>query len=158
MKTRGRRTQAPALPLAAFWDTSGIVPLCCYQAQTTQANSAARIHRRQVVWGATIVETVRSLNRLAREGYLDAAECKQALQRLEHLRSRWHEVQPTGEVRDLAERLLAIHRLRAADALQLAAALVWCGNRPRGRYFIASDTALSDAAEREGFATVRLRS
>jgi len=111
----------------------------------------------QVVWWSTIVEAISSLNRLVRETYLSASEHKQVMQRLEHLRSRWHEIQPTGEVRDLAERLLAIHTLRAGDALQLAAALVWCGNRPRGRYFIAGDTALSDAAEKEGFTTVRLR-
>jgi len=48
------------------------------------------------------------------------------------------------------------HRLRAADALQLAAALVWCSNRPRGRAFLVADGALSDAAEAEGFAVIRV--
>ena len=158
MKTRSGKKEMPASTPTAFWDTSGVVPLCCYQAQTAQANMAARIHKKQIVWWATIVEAIGSLNRLVREGYLRPTESKQALQRLEYLRSRWHEIQPTGEVRDLAERLLTIHTLRAADALQLAAALVWCGNRPRGRYFIGADTGLSEAAEKEGFSAVRLRS
>jgi len=55
---------------------------------------------------------------------------RQAFARLDYMRSRWNEVQPTEEVRERAERLLRIHKLRAADALQLAAALVWCDGAP----------------------------
>jgi predicted nucleic acid-binding protein len=63
---------------------------------------------------------------------------------------------PTEEVRERAERLLRIHRLRAADALQLAAALVWCEDRPRGRALIGDDGNLSEAARGEGFTIIRL--
>ena len=48
------------------------------------------------------------------------------------------------------------NRLRAADALQLAAALVWCRQRPHGRAFVVADDGLSDAAEAEGFTVIRL--
>jgi hypothetical protein len=51
---------------------------------------------------------------------------------------------------------LSAHKLRAADALQLASALVWCGNHPRGRVFIGADGDLADAAEGEGFTIIRL--
>jgi len=46
--------------------------------------------------------------------------------------------------------------LRAADALQLASALVWCGAYASGRAFICADTRLSDAADKEGFNVIRL--
>jgi hypothetical protein len=41
--------------------------------------------------------------------------------------------------------------LRATDALQLAAALVWCDETPRGEPFVCLDERLGDAARREGF-------
>jgi hypothetical protein len=93
---------------------------------------------------------------LIREGYLSGKESRQSFARLAHLRRRWNEILPTEEVRELAERLLGRHKLRAGDALQLGAALVWCNNRPRGHHFIGGDSILSDAAEAEGFAVIRL--
>jgi predicted nucleic acid-binding protein len=143
-------------PITAFWDTSAVVPLCCFQSQSAQARQAARTYGRQVVWWATVVEAVSSLNRLTREGTLNSKESRQAFTRLEYLRERWNEVQPTEEVRDRAERLLRVHKLRAADALQLAAALVWCGDRPQGRVLIGADGNLSTAAAAEGFTTIQL--
>jgi len=156
MKTKQKRKAAPATPLTAFWDTSGIVPLCCFQPQSARARQTSRVYARQVVWWATAVEAVSSFNRLRREAHITPKEYRQALERLEHLRHLWNEIQPTEEVRHRAERLLSSHPLRAADALQLSAALVWCGNHPRGRVFIGADGNLSDAAEGEGFTVIRL--
>ena len=93
---------------------------------------------------------------LRREQTLTVAGRAQALTRLDHLRRHWHEVQPTDVLRDEAERRLAVHTLRAADALQLAAALTWCGHRTRGRCFIGADGELTKAAETEGFTVVCL--
>jgi uncharacterized protein len=156
MKPKRQRKAAATNPLTAFWDTSGIVPLCCFQPQSGRARQTSRIYARQVVWWATSVEAVSSFNRLKREGHLTPSECRHALERFEHLRRLWNEIQPTEEVRHRAERLLSSHQLRAADSLQLSAALVWCSNRPRGRVFIGADGNLSDAAEGEGFTVIRL--
>ena len=41
--------------------------------------------------------------------------------------------------------------LRAADALQLAAALVWAKQLPRKRLFVCFDGRLAEAAGKEGF-------
>ena len=154
MKTKGRRKSR--LPTTAFWDTSALVPLCCFQPQSAQARQVARTYNRQVVWWETIIEAVSSLNRLIREGTLNLKESKQALARLGYLRDRWNEVQPTDAVRDRAERLLRIHKLRAADGLRLAAALVWCRDRPQGRALIGADGNLSDAAGAEGFTIIHV--
>jgi predicted nucleic acid-binding protein len=72
------------------------------------------------------------------------------------LRLAWREVQPVPEVRELAEDRLERHELRAADALQLAAALVWCNRRPSRRYFICLDRKLRMAARAEGFSEVEM--
>jgi predicted nucleic acid-binding protein len=142
--------------MTAFWDTSALVPLCCFQPQSAQARQVARAYSRQVVWWGTVIEAVSSLNRLTREGTLTAKESGQAFARLDYLRGHWNEIQPIEEVRHRAERLLRIHKLRAADALQLAAALVWCGNRPQGRALIGADGSLLQAAGAEGFTVIRL--
>ena len=63
-------------------------------------------------------------------------------------------IAPSNRVRERAGRLLATHPLRAADALQLAAALVWCDEAPQGETFVCLDERLSAAARREGFAVL----
>ena len=67
------------------------------------------------------------------------------------LRRHWSEIQPVDEVRSLAEGVLERHDLAAADAVQLAAALLWCDARPRRRALICFDERLARAGEREGF-------
>jgi hypothetical protein len=53
-----------------------------------------------------------------------------------------------------AHRLLEAHPLRAADALQLAAALIGVFDRPAGFDFVTFDGILGAAAEREGFSVL----
>ena len=59
------------------------------------------------------------------------ADKRQAEQILRQLAAGWSEVQPVSLVRERAVRVLALHDLRAADALQLAAALVCAEERVR---------------------------
>lgn len=54
-------------------------------------------------------------------------------------------------VRERAHRLLEIHPLRAADALQLSAALIATEDQPNGFGFVTCDEVLATAAEKEGF-------
>jgi hypothetical protein len=79
-----------------------------------------------------------------------------AIARLTELRQRWIEVQPTEVLRDLAEVLLQRHPLRAADAMQLAAALIWAKQLPRKRVFVCLDSRLAEAASKEGFSVQTL--
>ena len=152
MKTRRRATR----PTAAFWDSSAIVPLCCHQTKTTSARQAARAFPQQIVWWGSRVEAVSAFSRLVREHALGEEERAQTVRRLRHLCERWSEIQPVDEVRELALRLLPEHPIRSADALQLAAALLWCGGRTRERPFIVGDGALAAAAAAEGFHILRV--
>lgn len=66
----------------------------------------ARVYARPVTWWATAVEVVSALSRLHRERTLTTEGRQQALVRLNYLRQRWNEIQPSDDVRDEAERLL----------------------------------------------------
>jgi hypothetical protein len=54
-------------------------------------------------------------------------------------------------VREVARRYLRVHPLRAADALQLAAAFVAAERRPPTLTVVTLDDRLRAAAEKEGF-------
>jgi len=51
----------------------------------------------------------------------------------------------------MAQSLLGKHPLRAADALQLAAALLGVAQKPFASTFYVSDARLARAATKEGF-------
>ena len=98
------------------------------------------------------MECQSALYRRHREGLLSPGLLEQALRRLASLVEDADVVAPTLRLRDRAGRLLGAHPLRAADALQLAAALLWCDDAPTGERFVCLDERLRDAARREGFA------
>jgi len=102
-------------------------------------------------WWATPVECVSAAARLERDGELDAAGVVTALARLDGLAREWVEVAPGDRIRSTARRLLRVHPLRAADALQLAAALAVAEEHAQSLPFVTLDRRLVDAARRDGF-------
>ena len=74
--------------------------------------------------------------------------------RLKQLAFGWHEVDPSDIVRETATRLLRVHSLRAADALQLAAAIVAAEQRPAALEMLTLDDRVAGAARKEGFAVI----
>jgi hypothetical protein len=104
-----------------------------------------------VVWWGTPLEARSAFARLVREGHLDAAGRADAIKRLGQLRAAWDEISPIERVRALAEGLPDAHGVRAADAAQLGAALVWCRERPNGRPLVCFDDRLRTAAAALGF-------
>jgi predicted nucleic acid-binding protein len=139
----------------AFWDSSALVPLCVHESATRQAHSQLRKFL-PVVWWGSLVEVHSAIARLHRLGKLSAAEKQKGLSQLDLLNRSWREVLPGDHMRDLATRLLDIYDLRAADSLQLAAALTWCQQRPARRDFLSSDERLSKAATAVGFSVLQL--
>ena len=135
-----------------FWDASAVVPLLVPQAASPAVGAILRRDAVMVAWWGTDVECASALARLEREGRLSSAAVTQALARLDRLRAAWHEVLPSEAVREQARRVLRAHPIRAADALQLAAAVVASGQRPSTLPVVCLDERLSEAARREGFA------
>jgi predicted nucleic acid-binding protein len=138
----------------AFWDASAIVPLCCSQPGTAQGRRIRRELKRMVVWWGTPLEARSAFARLVRKGEMTSEQRTAAIRFLGRLRAAWDEMLPTEKLRSLAEDLPDAHDLRAADATQLAAALVWCRERPKARPFVCFDERLKKAAAAIGF-TVR---
>ena len=139
----------------AFWDSSALVPLCLHESASRQAHSQLRRFL-PVVWWGSLVEVHSAIARLHRLGRLSAGERQKALAQLDLLNRNWREMLPGDQVRDLATLLLEVHDLRAADSMQLAAALMWCQQRPAGRDFLCGDDRLSRAATAIGFSVLRL--
>ena len=144
------------MPGKAFWDTSALLALFVNQASSSRARVVSRKLPHLVVWWGTTVEVRSAVARLARDGALTPKGAAQALARLGALRTRWDEVEPSEPVRSLAEGLPESRGLRAGDAFQLAAALVWCKERPAHRPFVSFDNALADAAEAARFDVHRI--
>ena len=135
----------------AFWDTSAIVPLCCQQDASQEVRRIARRVKRVAAWWGTTVEARSAFSRLVRDGNMTARGLQQAAARLDVYRASWVEVLPSERVREIAETLPEQYGLRALDSFQLAAALVWCKEQPRGRLFVCCDVRLTEAATKAGF-------
>lgn len=136
-----------------FWDTSAVVPLLVPSARTDAAIARVREDAAMVVWWGTWTECVSACARLEREGRLTADGMALALGRLHALADHWIEVPAGAAVREQATRALRLHPLRAADALQLGAAIVAADHSPATMEFVTNDERLSLAAAREGFVT-----
>jgi predicted nucleic acid-binding protein len=134
-----------------FWDTSAVVALFVAEPRTAQAETIFREDPEPVLWWGSSVEYESALQRSRRESGLDHEGVAIARESFRLLHESAVEVQPTEELRAGAMRLLAEHALGAADALQLASALVWSGRPADGAGFVCFDGRLGEAARREGF-------
>jgi predicted nucleic acid-binding protein len=134
-----------------FWDSSAIVALTVAEPSTAAMQAVAAEDPLMCVWWATEIECVSALARLERDGALTDLAMTAALQRVDLLADSWNEVQPITSVRIAARRLLRVHTLRAADALQLAAAVVAAEGVPPSLDLVTLDDRLAAAARREGF-------
>lgn len=137
-----------------FWDSSGIVPLLVAQARTQSVRSALKTDPEMLVWWASETECVSAIARLERDGALDEPSATKAFGRLDKFKEAWHEVQPSEAIRTTARRLLRAHNLRAADSLQLSAALTASEGSPASLQIISLDERILDVARREGLIIV----
>jgi len=134
-----------------FWDSSAMVALVVPEQSSSACFRLLLADPEVVVWALTPVEVLSAINRRVRTAELDGSAHDASQRRLEVLRSGWDEVHDVELVRARAERVLRVHELRAADALQLAAALTASAEHPRHVEMVSLDRRLSEAARREGF-------
>lgn len=137
-----------------FWDASALIPLFVREAHSRALEALVADDPAMVVWWAGQVECASAVQRLRREGVFSPAEAAELLARLALALDAAEVVQPGDELAATALRLLAAHPLRAADALQLAAALVWARGRPTGHELVCLDERLRTAALLEGFSVL----
>lgn len=137
-----------------FWDTSAIIPLLADEPAREPMLALLEQDPEVLAWWGTSVEIVSALARREREHLLSPAQVDAALASTRVLAESWHEIVPSAAIRRTAERLLRVHPLRAADSLQLAAALVVADHDPATLEFVCLDARLASAARREGFAVL----
>jgi len=136
-----------------YWDSSALVPLLIAEASTGALRALHDRDPDQTVWCLTPVEVASALARRVREG-LSADRERDIRAAWGMVSERWQEVASLELVRARASRLLNTHPIRASDALQLAAALVACDERPDALAFVCVDDRLRDAARKEGFSVL----
>jgi predicted nucleic acid-binding protein len=134
-----------------FWDTSALLPLFVSEKASARARAWLRKDPVVVAWTLSRVEVLSALARREREEPDAARALLRARRQVLASWEEWSEVVAVEPVRRQAERLVAVHPLRAADALQLGAALVACDLDPSAFAFVTLDERLALAAEREGF-------
>lgn len=137
-----------------YWDASAVVPVLVSQPRSSAALALLEEDRQLITWWGTRTECVSALARLDRDGTVSPAVVAGAFARLDEIMSSAQEIAPTARVRQVAERMLRVHPLRAADALQLAAAVIAADGSPATIAFVTFDERLARAAEREGFPVI----
>ncbi len=137
-----------------FWDSSAIIPLLVQEETSEQMRRLVLEDEDMLVWWGTPVECTAAISRRERDGDLDPQTTSIALERLRMLTPGWSEIQPSERLRTLAQRSLRVHTLRAADSLQLAAALIGAGDDPGSLDMVCLDQRLALAAQREGFRVI----
>ncbi|HTR23178.1 MAG TPA: type II toxin-antitoxin system VapC family toxin [Terriglobales bacterium] len=145
-----RRTRGTVRGPSAFWDASALVPLCVHQSLTARVTALYRSYE-LIVWWATPVEIASALARMLRVGDISTNDHAKARDFAERVAQTWSVMQPSEALRALALQLVERYDLRAADSLQLAAALEWCDALPSARKFFSADTKLQEAALLAGF-------
>jgi uncharacterized protein len=135
----------------SFWDSSAIVSAVANQPSGSDMEQLLVDDPDLVVWWGTAVELASAATKLRRQHLTDEAGFLKLLEKSEKISDEADQIEPTEQVRRTALRILRVHDLSAADALQLAAALVWTNHETTGAGFVCLDKRLREAAEREGF-------
>ena len=134
-----------------FWDSSAVLPLLADKPTRESMLQILQEDPQVLIWWGTPIEIASALARLEGEKSMSAVEFSTALSMARRLADSWHEIVPSDAVRRTAERLLRTHPLRAADSLQLAAALIAADHDPSSLEIVCLDARLTSAARREGF-------
>jgi predicted nucleic acid-binding protein len=134
-----------------FWDSSALVALVFDEPSSADLRRLAAEDDDPVVWALSSVEVLSALARVERSSRglhdLLGGVRRDVLDLVRRCRA----VVQVDVVRQRAERLVSVHALSAADALQLAAALVVSREQPETLELVTLDKVLARAARLEGF-------
>ena len=122
-----------------FWDSSALVPLLVVEDGTKIAARWLRQDPGIVVWTLTLVELISALARRRRRDPRHTEVISAARRDVLEIWGRWSEITAIEIVRRHAERLVEAHPIKAADALQIGAALVAAQQTPELYEFVTLD-------------------
>lgn len=137
-----------------FWDTSALLPLFVDEPATEACRELLMADPDIIVWEATSVELLSAIARCRRHSTglddLCAGIRAEVLDRW----PTWTRVADWPRVSARAQRIVNLHPLKAADAMQLAAALTACEDQPHTLPVVTRDRQLGSAARLEGFPVI----
>jgi len=134
-----------------FWDASALIPIFIKEAATPEVQSWHAADPGITTWMMTRIEVLSAVARRKRERPELAVLWNRAIRDVHEVASRWIEISDVIAARLHAERIIMDHPLRAADALQLGAALVAADGDPQSLELVTLDRRLAEAARHEGF-------
>ena len=134
-----------------YWDSSALIAIAIDEKATKSVRDLSREDPELLVWILSEVEITSALWRRRRSNELTEAIRAEAQRQMDVTISNAVVVADVPVVVRRARRLLAAHTLRAADAMQLAAALLACEDDPARLPLVTIDDRLAEAATREGF-------
>lgn len=137
-----------------FWDSSALIQLFVDQTDTEFVRQLYLDGSPVVVWWGTQVECVRAFCKLSAESVLPEQSLDLVLRSFAGDWKLWFEIEPADEVRKRANDAARKHLLRAADALQLGAALFAQERAGRQLDFVCFDKKLGKAAASEGLRVI----
>jgi predicted nucleic acid-binding protein len=140
-----------------FWDASALVPAFVEESSTREIQGWQTADPGITIWMMTPVEIISAIARKRREKPERMGLWNRAIRDVYGMASRWIEISDAAATRLHAERIVMEHPLRAADALQLGAALVAADGDPQSLELVTLDRRLAEAAQREGFPILGLR-
>ncbi len=135
----------------SFWDSSALLPLIIREPSSKKMLDLKEDTDFILTWTLTPVEIISTLCRLQRMDQIDMVGFEKALKSWKNLEEGIYLIKDIEAVKRRANRLLRIHPLKAADALQLASALIACSDVTSQHFFISLDKQLNQAAAKEGF-------
>jgi len=137
-----------------FWDSSALIPLFIEEPTSGLVAQWLGGDPAIAVWALTRIEMLSALERRRRDAAGSRSHIVSARRELVRLSGFWTVITDIDRVCLHAERLLQDYPLRAADALQLGAAIVAANDHPASLDFVTFDRRLADAAGREGFSVL----
>jgi predicted nucleic acid-binding protein len=140
-----------------FWDSSALVPTFIEETSTSEVQRWQAADPGVTIWMMTRVEVISAIARKKRERPELASLWNRAIREVYQAALTWVEISNAAAARLHAERIVIDHSLRAADALQLGAALVAADGDPQSIELVTLDRRLAEAAEREGFPVLGTR-
>jgi predicted nucleic acid-binding protein len=134
-----------------FWDSSALVPLLILEESSDRVRGLFAIDDEIVASIITPIEVQSALWRRRHHEEIDLDQHTKAEVAFADLSESWSEIDDFFTVREIALDLITRHILRAADAIQLATAIVAAEDDPHSLPFVTLDRDLADAAKAEGF-------
>ena len=138
-----------------FWDSSAVLSLVATGTRTNDMLGLLREDSTMLVWTMTPIECLSAIYASGHKANMPIqSKTAEITKRLKQLQDSWIEVHQVAWVKKRAERLLSVHGMSTAAALQLAAALIACEDRPDELPIVTFDPELARCASREGFQVV----